>query len=687
MRIFFAPLEHVKERLSVGRLHTEWRIMLFTLCFAAAAAVSVSLWKNIDIVEKLFVASLSLFLLFFGYGLGKKQWQSFWLALLLFSLFGFVVGQFRVLYVVDDYMLNRPYAHIEGRVKRIDYRSNRPDRLYVIPRKIGAMTSKLPALLRVSSRTKIEEGVRAGDSVTFTAKISPVHGAIVPGGYNFARAAFFRGIGADAIALSPIRRLPGAGDVRTMADTITGVREAIERYILGQLNGQAGAVAVALTVGYRNHLSQETIDTLRRAGLSHLLAISGLHMGLIAAVSFFVFEALFASFPALAYRIMPRKLAILPTWCVAIFYLMISGASTSTLRAFIMVSVALLAIAFDRKVLSIRSVALAALFILLIWPESILSAGFQLSFAATTGLIIFYEFFTAWQVKNEWGRFRRGPVKFLWYVIAIGITSLVAQISVAPFVLFHFQTLSIVGVIANILALPIITFLTMPLLFLTLCLMPFGGIGLVADSLSWTLELVLKTASWTAHLPYAEIHTAPLADGALIFLCFGLAVALISRENKVILAGFGIVVAAFLFGQKETVAILISESGSIIAEKRDGMLLTVGGRATSFRDKAWRQYWGFNPDTPAKPLLHSCSATACGYDILGTGDYRLTKTKTLGAVRQACSRGNIVILPQKYTRYCHGALAQISLEILEKKGPLGLQFTSDTNVSLHWSQK
>lgn len=674
--------------VSKSRVHPEWRIVTSVITFCGAAGLSTSLWRQeVGAANSILLVSVCLLAGVLAAGALKKRLDSLLLILISLFLLGVFIGQCRILQVRQDFLITQSYVQVTGVVKRLDEQLDGPARLLLRPDGIRGYEEALPKLIRVSVRTAIDPSIRAGSSISFSAKLSIPNGPVVPGGYDFSRTAFFGGVGANAIALSPIAI---AGPVIGIEDDAFGVRisqlrEQIEASLLKYMDGQAGGVAVALTVGFRNHLSNETKEVLRRAGLSHLLAISGLHMGLVTASAFFIFEFLLAAVASVGVRVMPRKLAVLPTWLVAILYLLLSGASTSTLRAFIMVSVALLAVLTDRKVLSLRSVALAAFFIVLWRPESVLSVGFQMSFAATAGLVAFFEMYNTSRARQR-SALPNKLYLFFGYLLAIGITSLVAQLSVAPFSIYHFQSLSVVGLLANILALPVMTFLVMPLLFIGVLLTPTGGLWVLASPIEYGLNYILGVAAEVAALPHAVLFTEPVSDLAFLVAVLAMLVLLIVREVVLNTVAITCVLGCLLLGTNSSASVLVSNSGKIVSVFRSGVVFSVGGRGGSFRGKMWLQYWGENPNEKAEILSRHCDAGGCGYDILGNESYSLTYIKALSSLKPACAAGNIVFVPQRYARYCRGSALLVTLEELERRGPLGIHLAEKGQIKIEWSQ-
>ncbi|MFC3117879.1 ComEC/Rec2 family competence protein [Jhaorihella thermophila] len=221
-----------------------------------------------------------------------------------------------------------------------------------------------------------------------------------------------------------------------------------------------------MTTGDRSGIPREALDALRGSNLAHLLAISGLHMGLLAGFVFAAVRGCLAAIPPLALRLPLRKVAACVALLVAAAYLALSGGNVATERAFVMTAVVLGAVLVDRRAFSLRAVAVAALIVLVLRPESLLGPGFQMSFAATTALVSVFGAIRdrGWTLGPRWLR----PA------LAVALSSAVAGLATAPFGAAHFNTLSRYGLPANLLTVPVMGAVVMPAAVLAACLAPFG---------------------------------------------------------------------------------------------------------------------------------------------------------------------------------------------------------------------
>ena len=298
-----------------------------------------------------------------------------------------------------------------------------------------------PVRVRVVTRAK-NEALKPGDAVRLKATLNPPPGPSLPGDYDFARSAWFKSLGAVGYADAAVEidvNAPGPPFALRIGAAVARVRQAIGQRILAALPGQTGAIANALITGERGGISEATNQAFRDSGLFHILSISGLHMVIMAGAVFLCIRVALAAIPAIALRYPIKKWAAAGAMAGAFCYLTISGAEFATVRSYIMISIMFLAVLLDRPALALRNVALAALFILLVWPESLFDAGFQMSFAAVVALVSAYEWLRLRDAAQQ-GPLRRGAfASVLLFLAGILTTTLVAGLAVAPFGVYHFH--------------------------------------------------------------------------------------------------------------------------------------------------------------------------------------------------------------------------------------------------------
>lgn len=261
-------------------------------------------------------------------------------------------------------------------------------------------------------------------------------------------------------------------------------------------------------------MGASTLAALRASNMAHLLAISGLHMGLLTGFVFAAARTVLAAIPGAALRWPIKSWAAGVALIAAAIYLALSGGNVATQRAFIMVSVMLVAVMLGRRALTLRAVALAALIVLVLSPESLTGPGFQMSFAATTALVAVFR------------ATRESPIRDLpgWVkpVIALVISSAVAGAATAPIGAAHFNTLSKYGLLANLLSVPLMGTVVMPLAVLAACLAPFGLSALALRMMEPAVNWILAVAHRVSELDGAVGHVASGPSWTLPVLALGL---------------------------------------------------------------------------------------------------------------------------------------------------------------------
>jgi len=489
-------------------------------------------------------------------------------AALALVLVGFLLAGYRAHSVAGPVLDFRYYGSVQGRVIAVDRSGSDAPRL-TLDRVVLERTSpaRTPDRVRVSLHG--DQGYIdpvPGLTVIMTAHLSPPSGPTEPGGFDFRRMAWFDRLGAVGYTRTPALALAPAED-GAAGLAIHRLRMAISRAVQAMLPGEAGAFAAAITTGDRSAMGRETLDALRGSNLAHLLAISGLHMGLLAG---FVFAALrlgMAAIPFLALTYPIKKFAAVGALAAGVFYYLLSGGIVATERALIMIATMLIALLFDRRAITLRAVAIAAIIVLTFRPETLTEPGFQMSFAATTALVA--AFGGLRHVDRGWlPRWSRPAVALL-------VSSAVAGAATAPIAAAHFNRIADYGLIANLLAVPLMGSVVMPCAVLAALLWPVGlshwALAIMRPAVDW----ILGVAHWVAGLDGAITPViAPMAPVLPIFALGMLWVIL--WQGRARLAGLAPVAIAFvLWAQTERPTVLISETGGLVG------LMTPEGRALS----------------------------------------------------------------------------------------------------------
>jgi len=355
---------------------------------------------------------------------------------------------------------------------------------------------------KVRIRFRKDDNLKVGQIINVKAGLNPPADPVIPGGFDFRRYLFFQNIGSVGFAYSEAKIIQ---DAAPSFFNIESIRFGISNILHASLPERTAGIASALIVGQKQAIEENDQQTLRDAGLAHMLAISGLHVGIFSGTLFFILRLCLACVPNMALRYPIKKIAAVFALIGAMFYMMLAGTTVPTQRAVLMISIVFLAIIIDRSPISLRLVAFAALVVLLVKPESLLSVSFQMSFAAVTCLIYFYDVTrTFWTNLYTNARITK---KAMMYFLAICLTTIIASIATAPFALYHFGQVSFMGSVANLVAVPLLSFVIMPFALLSLILMPIGLSYIPIQIMGWGIDAMLDIAHWAANLPNAVILT------------------------------------------------------------------------------------------------------------------------------------------------------------------------------------
>ncbi|WP_371808569.1 ComEC/Rec2 family competence protein [Ruegeria sp. HKCCD7221] len=414
-----------------------------------------------------------------------RHWRSVWVSLAIGGMLvaaGFVLAGARAHSVAEPVLGWRYYGPIEGRVVAIDRSASDALRVTLDQVRLNDVPEALRPLRVRLSLHGTDVSVSPGQRIMTTGHLCPPQGPVEPGGFDFRRHAWFQGLGAVGYTRVPVLTASAANETGLR---ITAWRMVISNHVRTKLPGEVGGFAAAVTTGDRSGMGQETLTTLRASNLAHLLAISGLHMGLLTGFVFVACRIALSALPVIALRWPVRKLAALCALLAAVIYLMLSGGNVATERAFIMASVMLVAVLIDRRAISLRAVAVAALIVLCLRPETLLSPGFQMSFAATTALVaVFGEL-------RDYGPLP-GP-KWFKPVIGLLLSSAIAGLATAPIGAAHFNSLSHYGLLANMLSVPVMGTVVVPSAVVAALLAPFGlegvALGVMGLGLEWILTV------------------------------------------------------------------------------------------------------------------------------------------------------------------------------------------------------
>ncbi|MGC2316891.1 MAG: ComEC/Rec2 family competence protein, partial [Bradyrhizobium sp.] len=438
---------------------------------------------------------------------------------------GFAAATWKTVRVAHGVLAKPVYSvSLSGFVETRDVRE-RTDRfvLRVTQMESRRAQTKLERV-RLSVRKGTAPAVRS--FVELKARLQPPLAPLRPGSYDFGRDMYFQGIGASGFVTGGIKTLepPVSGGLSLRyAAFMQGLRDAIDARIRTALDGDRRAIATALLTGRRDAITTPVNDAMFISGLGHVLSISGYHMAVVAGVVFFAIRALLALIPSLTVSFPIKKWSAAAALAAAAFYLLLSGAEVATQRSFFMTAVVLIAVMVDRRAVTFRTLAVAAMIVLAIAPEALVHPSFQMSFAATLGLVAL--------VQIGMPRLFAAPDSSatarmaLWggrEIMTLALASLVAGLATTPYAAFHFHRVTPYGVLANLAAMPVVSAVVMPAGLLGLAAMPFGFDGVFWLIMGAGIDWMIVVTQWVAALPGAIGRMAAFGIGPLIAASAGI---------------------------------------------------------------------------------------------------------------------------------------------------------------------
>jgi len=572
---------------------------------------------------------------------------------------------------VEQPRLARPVVtDLSARVDGVDYLAARDAvRLTLAPR-----DPALPPHVRVSiDEDQFPAGIAAGAEIRVKARLAPPPPMALPGTYDFARDAWFRGLGAVGKAMGPVTVVAPA-----QPKGLDRARTGLRQHIASRLPGGAAGIAIALATGDQNAVDADDADAMRRSGLTHLLSVSGLHIAAVVAFAMFLTLKLLALSERLALRFNLVLVSAGVAAAAGVGYTLLTGAQVPTVRSCVAALLILAGIALGRDAISMRLIAVGALAVLLFRPEALAGASFQMSFAAVTAIVALHS--TAW--SRRWFRRREEgmPLRLGRALAGMIATGLVVELALVPLALFHFHRSGLYGVGANIVAIPLTTFVIMPL----------EAGALLLDVFGWGKPLwLLCGAAIDGLLRLA--HGVASASGAVVLMpslpswTFGLMVAgglwLCLWNTRLRLLGIlpvAVGAAGALFAPSPD--LLVTGDGKHLALVREGTPLLLRDRAGDFVRQLFAEASGFDGDPGAlgaRPYS-DCTRDACVAGVRHAGrEWRILATRSAyridwDTVTRACADADIVISDRRLPRGCAPRWLKLDREALSRSGGVAI---------------
>jgi len=517
--------------------------------------------------------------------------------------------------------------------------------------------------------------LREGAVVRLKARLMPPAPPMLPGGYDFARAAWFEGYAATGSVQGPVTVLQAADGAPLLAPLQRRLSEHVRR----QLDGSPGAIAAAFASGDRGSISEADEQAMRDAGLTHLLSISGLHVSAVIAGAYFLAITLLALWPWLTLRVRLPLVAAGIGALAGIGYTLLTGAEVPTVRSCVGAVLVLGALALGREPLSLRMLAVGAIFVLLLWPESVAGPSFELSFAAVIAIIALHasapaRAFLAPREEAWLTRLARHAAMLL-------LTGFVIEIALMPIVLFHFHRAGIYGAFANVIAIPLVTFASMPLIALALV---FDLVGL-GEPVWWlagkSLELMLWIAHTAASQPGAVELMPQMGWGTFaLFVAGGLWLALWRGKARLWGLASTALATGLLLVTPAPDLLVAGDGRNVGIATPDGRLLLLHDSRSDFTRDNFKELAGVEAEPVALEQWPGaeCNTDFCALTLHRAGrDWRLLMSRSRYQVdaevlAAACARADIVVSDRWLPRTCLPKRLKADGKLLARTGGMSI---------------
>ena len=627
-----------------------WLAVLFGLGIVAYFAAETE--------PSLFPSAIACALFLVGAAALRRQLAPLAVCLALAALFaGFLAATVRSARVAAPVLAAPAFVTVDGRIEALD-RTAYGARLIVRVADVAPAIERMPERIRVTQRGKAD--IVAGDGVRFRARLMPPSSAALPGGFDFEREAYFQQIGAVGTVAGALTRLESVPPLPVRARLTAAIdraRNALTERIIAVVGGSTGAIAAALITGKRGQIAESDNDDWRAAGIYHLVSISGLHMMLAAGLFFWSARLAFALIPPGMTRLPGKKIAAIVAMAGATAYNVFSGSEVATERALVMTLVMFGAILFDRPALAMRNLAISALAVMLMRPETVLGPSFQMSFGAVAALVAYGEAERRWHERASAAAHPASALlthRLARLAIAFIMTSLIAGLATAPFQAFHFHRLNPFGILGNALAVPLCSFLVMPSALIGVLAYPFGLDAPVWTVMGQGIAAISSFAGWVADIPGSVSATGRFGTGALAMLTVGLLLVTLMTTTPFRIAGLAALTIGFALAmrQERPVLILDATGETAMVRQADGRLALLGRKRPTFAIQQWLTGDGDlrAPRDPALAAHQTCDTLGCTTSLADGRSIALTLDRT--GFEEDCVRATIIITPLAAPLWC-----------------------------------
>ena len=551
--------------------------------------------------------------------------------------------------------------NVEGRIADIQ---RLPESLRVVLEAVRLKGRGAPPVETTPVRVRVSLGKGApplsvGDRLLVLANIAPPAGPAAPGAFDFQRVAWYQQIGGVGYALAPAAVVEH-GRPNGIIRTIDGLRADITARILKALPNPEGGVAAALLTGEQTAVTKDITQAMRDSGLAHILSISGLHIVFVVALVMGIMRYGIALVPALALRVDAKKISALAALMVALFYTALAGAPVPAQRSCAMAAFALLAILLDRAALSLRLVAWSAVVVLVAQPDALTGASFQMSFAAVVALIAVWEMGAGWR-RRLLERTEQARHRWAWrLVISLGAsiaTTLIASIATGAFAAYHFNRVSLLGVVANMLGVPLTGFWIMPWGLVAMLLMPFGLERLALVPMGWGVQGLDAIAFYVGGWPQTATLVPSLPGVSLWLLTLGGLWLCLWRKRWRYL-GLPVALTSLFLSPGRAPDLLMSEDGRVLGLRDERGFVHVASQHTDrFVSDAWARRGGqegatkWTVSSAEEAAGIGCHTGLCRWQ---KGPWKVAMVSDERRLAEACSRADVVLSAVDAKSVCRG---------------------------------
>ena len=537
-----------------------------------------SLWWTLGIIE-IFILIVILY--------RKSEEKLLFLSIPAIVLAGFTYIQLDAAYIAKTPRLEGEEAiYVQGRISNVDYNSKQRQRI-TLEKMQNFAGEEIKGSYKITLMPyAAEKTFQVGECVELAAKVMPPYPTTMVGGYQFDRKTFFDKINGTGYSLSRVFVIPCGKSQITGESVIEKIRNKIVKRIESVLPQDEAGIASALIAGVRNGISQRVTNNYRDSGLAHFLSISGLHMSMLAGFMFLLVRYVVVLMPSLALRYDSKKIAAVFAVVMSFVYLLISGYSVPTQRAFLMTLIFLIGVMISRRSISMRTISWAALCVLMVSPVALITPSFQMSFAAVVALIAFYESCRSYvQIKVR----DKNIFKIvLVYLFGIVVSDFIASIATLPYSIYHFNRVAVYTSLGNLLAGPIIGLWIMPFVLISMLLMPLGLDYVPLKILGYGIHWVNEITAYVSALPHAGVPVMSMPMWGLIAITLGgLWLCLWQRKWRHF-GWIGIMIGSLSLCLTQTPDVLVDSSGKAIAvkDKADNMVV-LPSRGKMFIKNIW----------------------------------------------------------------------------------------------------